>query len=43
MCHWLRIHQYYQREDEAEAAYLKAIELSPNYATAYHWYSNFVS
>ena len=36
------IHQYYQREDEAEAAYLKAIELSPNYATAYHWYSNFV-
>ena len=36
------IHQYYQREEEAEAAYLKAIELSPNYATAYHWYSNFV-
>ena len=38
-----QIHEYYQREDEAEAAYLKAIELSPNYATAYHWYSNFVS
>ena len=37
-----QIHEYYQREDEAEAAYLKAIELSPNYATAYHWYSNFV-
>ena len=37
-----QIHQYYQREDEAEAAYLKAIELSPNYATAYHWYSGFV-
>jgi TolB-like protein/Tfp pilus assembly protein PilF len=36
------IHEYYQREDEAEAAYLKAIELSPNYATAYLWYSNFV-
>ena len=36
------IHEYYQREDEAEAAYLKAIELSPNYATAYHWYSSFV-
>ena len=36
------IHQYYQREDEAEAAYLKAIELSPNYATAYQWYSSFV-
>jgi len=37
-----RIHEYYQREDEAEAAYLKAIELSPNYATAYHWYSRLV-
>jgi len=38
-----QVHEYYQREDEAEAAYLKAIELSPNYPTAYHWYSNFVS
>ncbi|MGB5487209.1 MAG: tetratricopeptide repeat protein, partial [Lysobacterales bacterium] len=38
-----RIHQYYQREDEAEAAYLKAIKLSPNYATAYLWYSSFVA
>ena len=37
-----QIHEYYQREDKAEAAYLKAIELSPNYATAYHWYSSFV-
>ncbi len=37
-----QIHEYYQREDEAEAAYLKAIELSPNYATAYLWYSRFV-
>ena len=36
------IHEYYRHHDEAEAAYLKAIELSPNYATAYHWYSNFV-
>ena len=36
------IHQYYQRFDEAEAAYRKGIELSPNYATAYHWYSIFV-
>ena len=27
-----------QRE-QAEAAYKRAIELSPNYATAYHWYS----
>jgi TolB-like protein len=24
----------------AEAAHIKSIELSPNYATAYHWYSN---
>jgi len=37
-----QIHVYYQRQDEAEAAFRKAIELSPNYATAYHWYSNFV-
>jgi len=36
------VHIYYQRQDEAEAAFRKAIELSPNYATAYHWYSNFV-
>jgi len=38
-----RIHEFYQRFDEAETAYLKGIELSPNYATAYHWYSNFVT
>ena len=25
--------------EQAEAAYKRAIELSPNYATAYHWYS----
>lgn len=25
--------------EKAEAAYLKAIELNPNYAQAYHWYS----
>ena len=35
-----------RREQEngeaAEAAFLRAIELSPNYATAYHWYSNFL-
>ncbi|GMR15512.1 MAG: hypothetical protein BMS9Abin30_1142 [Gammaproteobacteria bacterium] len=36
------IYTYYQRQEEAEAAYRKAIELSPNYATAYHWYSGFV-
>lgn len=28
---------------EAEASFKKAIELSPNYATAYHWYSFFLS
>ena len=26
-------------EEQAEQYYLKAIQLSPNYATAYHWYS----
>jgi TolB-like protein/Tfp pilus assembly protein PilF len=33
------IHDYYDRDDEMEQAFRKAIELSPNYATAYHWYS----
>jgi len=28
--------------EEAEAAFQKAIELSPNYATVWHWYSNFM-
>jgi len=37
-----QVHVYYQRQDEAEAAFRKAIKLSPNYATAYHWYSNYV-
>jgi TolB-like protein/Tfp pilus assembly protein PilF len=36
------IHSYYNRHGEAEAAYQKAIELSPNYATAYYWYSSFL-
>jgi eukaryotic-like serine/threonine-protein kinase len=27
---------------EAEREYKRAIELNPNYATAYHWYSNFL-
>ena len=36
------IHNYYNRKDEAESAYQKAIELSPNYATAYYWYSGFL-
>jgi len=34
---------FYQRDEEADAAYRKAIELSPGYATAYHWYANFLS
>ncbi len=36
------IHAYYNRKGEAETAYQKAIELSPNYASAYHWYSSFL-
>ncbi len=28
-----------QQDEASEAAFRKAIELSPNYATAYHWYS----
>jgi tetratricopeptide (TPR) repeat protein len=34
------IHEDLDRDEEAETAYRKAIELSPNYATAYHWYAN---
>ena len=30
------------KPEEAEAAYLKAIELSPNYAQAYHWYATMI-
>ena len=33
------LHQFYQRHDQAETAYLKAIELSPNYAIGWMWYS----
>jgi tetratricopeptide (TPR) repeat protein len=29
--------------EEAEAAYRQAIRLSPNYATAWHWYSLFLT
>ena len=36
------IHLYYDQIGEAETAYQKAIELSPNYATAYQWYSIFL-
>jgi TolB-like protein len=34
------IHEFYKRYEEMEEAFRKAIELSPNYATAYHWYSS---
>jgi TolB-like protein len=33
---------YQQDNDAAEAAYLRAIELSPGYVTAYQWYGNFL-
>jgi len=35
--------EYYERYEEAEAANLKAIELSPGYATAYQWYGNLLA
>jgi tetratricopeptide (TPR) repeat protein len=38
-----RIHTYYKRKGEAETAYQKAIELSPNYADAYYRYSLFLN
>jgi TolB-like protein/Flp pilus assembly protein TadD len=28
---------------EAEAAYQRALELAPGYASAYHWYANFIA
>lgn len=31
------------KNEEAEEYYLKAIELSPNYSTAYHWYSGYLN
>jgi TolB-like protein/Flp pilus assembly protein TadD len=37
------IHAFHRRNAEAEAAFRKAIELSPGYASAHHWYSNFLS
>ncbi len=36
------IFEHYQRYDDAEASYRLAIELSPNYATAYQWLSDLV-
>jgi TolB-like protein/Tfp pilus assembly protein PilF len=43
---WLglaNVHEFYLQHGEAEQNYLKAIELSPGYATAYHWYGNFLA
>ena len=37
------LHGVLQQYDQAETAYLKAIELSPNYATGWMWYSGFLS
>ena len=34
-----QIHSDNLRYEQAEAAYQRSIELSPNYATAYHWYA----
>lgn len=30
------------REQDADASFRRAIELNPNYATAYHWYGNYL-
>jgi tetratricopeptide (TPR) repeat protein len=38
-----QIHEFYENWDETEAAYLKALELSPGYATAYQWYGNYLN
>lgn len=35
--------EFLNHKEQAEAAYKRAIELSPNYPTAYHWYSILVS
>ncbi|NNL96478.1 MAG: hypothetical protein HKO64_12725, partial [Xanthomonadales bacterium] len=37
------IHSFHERWEEAEASFLKAIDLSPNYARAYQWYADFVA
>jgi serine/threonine protein kinase/Flp pilus assembly protein TadD len=36
------IYEYLWQWTEAEREFKRAIELNPNYATAYHWYSNFL-
>ncbi|HEX8139186.1 MAG TPA: winged helix-turn-helix domain-containing protein [Pyrinomonadaceae bacterium] len=38
------INTYYERDaDMAEREYRRAIELNPSYATAHHWYSDFLA
>jgi len=37
------LHRFNNEYEMAEIAYRKAIQLSPNYATAYQWYANLVS
>ena len=37
-----QIHEDKREFEASEAAFLKGIELSPNYATAYHWYASLV-
>ncbi len=36
------INEYLWKWTEAEREFKRAIELNPNYATAYHWYGNFL-
>jgi len=38
-----QIYSTQSRWSQAENSYRRAIELSPNYATAYHWYANHLS
>jgi TolB-like protein len=38
-----QVHQNENLYSQAEIAYQRAIELSPNYATAYHWLGNMLS
>jgi TolB-like protein len=37
------LHRDHERWEEAEVSFLKALELSPNYARAYQWYADFVA
>jgi tetratricopeptide (TPR) repeat protein len=39
---WTRYHYQYDTIN-AEKEFLRAIELDPNYATAHHWYGNFLA